>query len=321
MAGDQGVNYDIDLNAPHFGSGPLLFTRNHCQNGVEPRVCAGDGGKYVVMEVRRGAYALLSPDDTDDLLYERCELRESKDNPTKLGTHSFYGFSLRVPENFPRRELRCVIAQIKMPYEDTNLPSPCFALRIDNGQLVATIEHLYEPDDPVDHAYLSDPLASGVCQTGSVLAQVHHDFDRKSLDYCLQMRGLLATDAIGLPQHLLKTDFTHCTSGVTVATSGFLPPADGRWSDFIVEIYPSGVKNVDGCLRLYVDGSLIAHASGEFGLPQASATADFAKQYFKIGPYRTFADDWGLDPAGIEVRHLRRGSNLADVLLVQPLLA
>ena len=132
---------------------------------------------------------------------------------------------------------------------------------------------------------------------------------------------LLATDASGLPQHLLKQDFTYCTSGVKIATRGFLPPADGKWSDFIVEIYPSGQKNVDGELRLYVDGCLIALAQGEFGFPQASTTGQIALQYFKIGPYRTLADGWGLEPAGIEVRHLRRGSTLADVLLVQPLVA
>ena len=322
MAGDQGVNFDIDLDAPDFDTGPLRFTRNHCQNGMVPRIiAAADGGKAIVLEVGRGKYALEWPYDLDDLNYERCELREAKEHPTKLGTHSFYGFSLRVPENFPKRELRCVIAQIKMPYEDTNLPSPCFALRIDNGQLVATIEHLYEFDDPVDHGYLSDPLASGICQTGAVLAQVHHNFDRDSPDYCLQMRALLATDATGLPPHLLAQDFTHCTSGVKIATRGFLPPADGRWSDFIVEIYPSGQKNVDGGLRLYVDGCLIALAQGEFGLPQASATGDFAQQYFKIGPYRNLADNWGLEPAGIEVRHLRRGSNLVEVLLAQPLVS
>lgn len=313
--GTEGVNFSIDLGAPDFACGPLRFLRNHCQSGIEPVVIdADDGkGKAVVLAVRSGAWPLPNPDDRDDLNYERCELREAKENPTALGIHSFYGFSLRVPDTFPNLPLRCVVAQVKMPYDKSGNPSPAFALRIDNRQYVATVEHLYEPnsEDPIDSTYLSDPGAIGLCRAGSVPALDHSDFISKPEDYSMQVRGILATGKAGLPTHLRNCEFTRCTSGVEVETFGHLPDVDGRWADFIVEIAPTGKKNCDGTIRLYVDGKLIAVAKGEFGFP---LTAKPAWQYFKIGPYRNLDPKWGTATAAIEVRNLRRGSTLDEVL-------
>ena len=314
-AGTDGVNFSIDLNALDIVCGPLRFLRNHCQSGIEPLVIEADDGKgkAVVLAVRSGAWPLPNPDDMDDLNYERCELREAKENPTTLGTHSFYGFSLRVPDTFPNLPLRCVVAQVKMPYDKSGNPSPAFALRIDNRQYVATVEHLYEPDaeDPIDSTYLTNPLPDGFCRAGAVPAQDHSDFVTKPDDYSMQVRAILATGAAGLPDHLRRCDFKRCTTGVKVATHGFLPDVDGRWADFIVEIAPTGKKNCDGAIRLYVDGSLIAEATGEFGFP---FTPKPALQYFKIGPYRDLDSSWGTETAFIEVRNLRRGSSLVDVL-------
>ena len=126
----------------------------------------------------------------------------------------------------------------------------------------------------------------------------------------MQVRAVLATDEDGLAVHLAATEFTRCTSGVRVETTGTLPKADGRWSDFILEIHSSGQKNVDGTLRLYVDGGLVATAVGEFGFPQ---TPGRALQYFKIGIYRDSVAAWGDAGASIEVRNIRRGGRPEEV--------
>jgi hypothetical protein len=103
-------------------------------------------------------------------------VREPIDEKTRLGADVWYGFSIRVPVEFPKRQLRCVVAQIKMPFDDDGGGSPAFSLRIDDHRFIVTVEHLYEPEDKANNRFLSDP-PNGACRLPSALALDHHDFD------------------------------------------------------------------------------------------------------------------------------------------------
>jgi hypothetical protein len=81
----------------------------------------------------------------------------------------------------------------------------------------------------------------------------------------------------------------------------------------VVRIHSSGRKDVDGRIELYADGALIATAIGEFGYPSMEGEP---VQYFKVGPYRNNDALWGLGPAALEYRNLRRGATAAEVGLV-----
>jgi hypothetical protein len=223
-------------------------------------------------------------------------------------TEAWHGFSLRVPDDFPNAPLRCVIAQVKMPYDDRGNGSPAFALRIDEGQWVATVEHLYEPQDEQDHRFLSAAV-NGACGIPAAAAYDHHDFSDDANLRDWQVRAVLATDAAGLSPYLKRYEFSDCTTGVRLVTCGRLPPADGRWSDFLLHVAPSGEKNVDGLVELYCEGALIAQAWGELGY----APAPGLTQYFKVGPYRNNDPRWGDTVAAVEVRNIRRGRTKASV--------
>ena len=111
--------------------GPVTFYRRRSPDGLVPEVFdPGDGGpKAVRLAVRAGAYAgpLYEPADVAN---DRCELRGPKQ---RLGVEVWNGFSMRVPPDFPVRPLRCVVGQMKMPYDAGGDGSPAFALRLDGG--------------------------------------------------------------------------------------------------------------------------------------------------------------------------------------------
>ena len=115
----------------------------------------GDGGgKAVRLAVQAGTYA--GPlDEPGDVANDRCELRGPKQ---VLGVDTWHGFSIRVPAGFPVRPLRLVVAQMKMPYDASGDGSPAFALRIDEGRWIATVEHLYEPEDRKAGRFLSGQI-------------------------------------------------------------------------------------------------------------------------------------------------------------------
>jgi hypothetical protein len=207
---------------------------------------------------------------------------------TLQGEECWYGFSVRVPPDFPVKPLRCVVAQVKMPYDDDGSSSPAFALRIDEGQWVATVEHLYEKEDWLEHRFLSGTVG-GACGIPAAHAYDHHDFMRTSGVRDLQVRAVLATDWAGLPPHLERYEFTQCTLGIKLTTVGHLPQADGRWSDFILRVASSKEKNVDGLVELYCENALVARAEGEIGYAKILGKT----QYFKIGPYRNNDPGWG----------------------------
>jgi len=297
----------VDLKNGDWRLGPLVFYRRKNPDGLVPRIVdASDGsGEALRLAVRSGAYD--GPLDVEaDRANDRCELRE----PAKslLGAEIWYGFNIRIPADFPRKPLRFVVAQVKMPYDDEGNGSPAFSLRIDDGQWVATVEHLYEEVDAKDHRFLSTAV-DGACGLPAAPAYDHHDFgpggDR-------QVRAVLARDVAGLPEHLRRYECTLCTTGVKLATFGRLPPADGRWSDFILRIASSGVKDKDGVVELYADRELVARAEGELGFAREDAPPQYP-QYFKVGPYRNNDPAWGRSTAAIELRDLRRGPRREDV--------
>jgi hypothetical protein len=301
------ASYKIDLNEePDISFGSLTFYRKKNPDGIVPVIADScDGRKAILLGVKTGAYN--GPlDEPSDNANDRCELREAK---SLFGTEVWYGFSIRIPEGFPIRPLRFVVAQLKMPCAPSEDISPAFALRIDNGHWLATIEHLYEPKDKQQGRYLSEPN-DGDCGLHAALAFDHHNFDasrRGQTDY--QVRAILALDGAGLPAHLRECEFTKCTTGVEVHRHALLPSLSRSWVDFVLHFAPSGIKDVDGLFELYANQSLIAQAWGEFGFA-GTKTPD---QYFKIGPYRNNDSKWGEEVAAIEVRDIRRGPRPENV--------
>jgi hypothetical protein len=173
-------------------------------------------------------------------------------------------------------DARCVCAQIKAPYYDQDGGSPLFALRIDRGRYVATVEHLYECKDVdfIDGSevarYVKPYEGPGSCPDSN-RALDHHVFGNSIRDFKeLQVRALLATDDQGLPRHL-EGEFRWCTSLVKVKQGRSLPNDIHIWSRFTIRIAPTNIKDEDGIVQLLVadpqtgNDQLIAEATGEFG--------------------------------------------------------
>ena len=222
-------------------------------------------------------------------------------------------------------DARCVCAQIKAPYYDQDGGSPLFALRIDRGRYVATVEHLYECKDVdfIDGSevarYVKPYEGPGSCPDSN-RALDHHVFGNSIRDFKeLQVRALLATDDQGLPRHL-EGEFRWCTSLVKVKQGRSLPNDIHIWSRFTIRIAPTNIKDEDGIVQLLVadpqtgNDQLIAGATGEFGHAgyqdpsvNTGPSPGTGQQYFKLGPYRDKFAIWGSDVAAIHVRNVRRG--------------
>lgn len=314
--------YQVDLAAGptpdgrdlHFG--PLTFYRDRSPDGLLPVLFDPEdgGGTAVRLSVQAGSYtgALF---DLADVVNDRCELRGPK-HP--LGSDAWYGFSVRVPADFPIRPLRCVVAQMKMPYDASGDGSPALALRIEDGRWLATVEHLYEPDDQKLGRFLSTPV-NGRCASGTP-AFDHSNFNKYNGLTDFQVRALLATDADDVSSDQRAREFASFTTGVVVERHAPLPgsPIGAGWTDFVVRALSSGIKNKDGVVELYAEGELVARAHGEFGYP---STEGEAAQYFKVGPYRNNDQLWGSGVASLEYRHLRRGQSLSETLEAVPTVA
>lgn len=314
------LDYEADIAHPNLpvdiGYGALTFLRNNNPNGLSPTLHSDDGvGPWLRLAVRKDAYTKATagaPDRND-----RCELRDGK---VPLGTPVWYSFDIRAEPGFPIVEARCVCAQIKAPYDDDDGVSPLFALRIDRGRWVATVEALYEPTDVAFangqeiSTHVTRLYGSSCTGATTVRALDHHTFPNNPKDYKeLQVRALLATDARGLPPHL-ESEFAWCTDLAKVTTAGALPDDIFAWSRFTVRVAPTTVKDADGILELAVtdlrgsEERLVATATGEFGFVGLGGAADGGRrQYFKIGPYRDKWLIWGAETAAIHVRNIKRG--------------
>jgi hypothetical protein len=319
------IDYEVDITHPQsrgdIGYGAMNFFRNKNPNGLSPTLCKDeDDGPWLRLAVARDAFTTAT--EGDPTRCDRCELRDDK---LPLGTPVWYSFELRAEREFPLVDARCVCAQIKAPYYDDDGGSPLFALRIDRGRYLATVEHLYEVND-VDFVNGSEvaryvkPYAGPGAVIDAVRALDHHIFGNSIRDFKeLQVRALLATDPQGLPPHL-NDDFRWCTSLVKLKQGIPLPNDIHQWSRFTVRVAPTSIKDEDGIVQLLVadpqtgQDQMVAEATGEFGhagdpdpRTNTGPSPGTGKQYFKIGPYRDKLAIWGKDTAAIHVRNMRRG--------------
>ena len=312
MAGD-GDDFKITLKGvPDIVLDRMAFYRKKNRDGLVPQFLADADAPdrpYIRLSVREGTYGhpLTNKHDPND----RCELRELAGREQKAGTAVYYGFSLRIPPDFKPEPERCVVAQVKMAYAGCTDYSPVFSLRVDAGRYVATIEQLYLAADKAAGRYLHDLAPDGTCPPGTVLAEDDSDFVHPESTR-FQIRVLLAAAPPGLPEHLALKNFVKCTDGVQIVQGPARLPADpGEWHDFVVFIGATGRPDARGLIALYVDGQLIASASGIFGVP----TADNDVQYFKVGPYRNDNDAvWGDKIATVDVRDIWRSADMPDPL-------
>ena len=318
---DYPLTFDLDAPvvdaAGNMRFGDVIFPRHENPDGIAPEIVEEQDGRFVRLRVKTGHF-VPEPPPKDDGRYDRCELREGK--RLKLGAKVFYGFSLRAARNFPSVPLRCVVAQVKMPFGESKYPSPVFSLRIDDGRYLATVEHYFDRRDAGGDIQITAAAPDGSCAAGFAPATDHHNFDPAKTDLDDQVRIVMATDGGMLQQHLKGPDgFSKCSNGVRLEGAGFLPDCIFGWTDFVVHVAVSGkADNADGVVALYVNGECVASAHGEFGVPDADGNT---KQYLKVGPYRN--DDGKWDPAlavGIEVRGISRGSRPEDVGLAPDVL-
>jgi Polysaccharide lyase len=323
--GRSPLDYEIDITHPKIPGdiayGALTFYRDKNPNGLSPTLHEDDdSGPWLRLAVARDAY--LGAKDGCPTKCDRCELRDDK---LRLGTPVWYSFELRAETGFPIVDARFVCAQIKAPYYDDDGGSPLFALRIDRGRYVATVEHLYEVTDVdfIDGSevsrYVKPYEGPGSCPD-AVRALDHHVFGNSIKDFKeLQVRALLATDLQGLPHHL-EDEFRWCTGLVKLRQGIPLPNDIHRWSRFTIRVAPTCIKNEDGILQLLVTDpqtghdQLIVEATGEFGHagdPNPSVNTGPSPgtglQYFKLGPYRDKLAIWGCKTAAIDVRNIKRG--------------
>lgn len=318
------IGYEIDIEhgsalpCGNIEYGQITFYRNKSPNGLVPELRKDDGA-YLRLAVQKDQYT--SATDGTPKSCDRCELRDTK---LALGTPVWYSFEMRAEGGFPVVDARFICAQIKAPYYSGAGGSPLFALRIDRGRYVATIEHLYEPADVcyfdgIERSRYVTRYGADWC-FGSVRAFDHHVFaNSPGDDEELQVRALFAAGTRDMPPHL-QDEFQSCTTGVRVERHNPLPDDISKWWRFRVCVAPTEVKDADGVVRLYVadpagDGNEIAIATayGEFGhagydpTPANGADVDEKHQYFKIGPYRDKLKIWGDRVAAIHVRNVKRG--------------
>jgi hypothetical protein len=318
------LDYEIDITRPSASGdlsyGAMTFLRNNNPNGLAPTLHDDADGPWLRLAVAKDAFTGAtagSPDSND-----RCELRDKK---IPLGTPVWYSFDIRAEIGFPAVDARCVCAQIKAPYYDADGGSPLFALRIDRGRYIATVEHLYETKDVTFEGgsevsrHVTPYQGPGSCEN-SVRALDHHVFGNSKSDFKeLQVRALLATDSHGLPAHL-ESEFLSYTDLVRLHHENPLPDDIFRWWRFTIRVAPTRVKDEDGVLELSVadprDGKelLVARAMGEFGhagdpdpVSNTGPPPGEGLQYFKIGPYRDKWKIWGDAPAAVQVRNIKRG--------------
>ena len=255
---DYAVNIDQPSCLGDISFGAMTFWRNKNPNGLSPTLYSDDEeGPWLRLAVAKDAYPKATAGTPERC--DRCELRDKK---VHLGTPVSYTFDIRAEQGLPIVDARCVCVQIKAPYYDADGGSPLFALRIDRGRYIATVEHLYETKD-VAFVHGSEvsrhvkPYSDISACADSVRALDHHVFGNSVTDFKeLQVRALLATDAQGIPEHL-EDEFRWCTDLVVIEQINPLPADIFAWSRFTVRVAPTRIKDEDGILEL-----LVSHPPG-----------------------------------------------------------
>lgn len=223
-------------------------------------------------------------------VWERPEVLANYDSPV------WYGFSMKLADPVPSDDHRYVMAQWKrqiIPGAEKDY-SPFFALRLDKGKLVFTID-----SDSLGVVPLGSDGRETDCLPGE--APVN---DRK--DYG-QTRALAAFE-----EGMATADWRYvngCTSDLEVIRHApGLPAADSGWIDFalMIQTGPEG----GGRIEILANERWIATVKGRIG-HQGEGLGD--KQYFKFGPYRAAQEtEWT-----VLYDRFRRGPECEDVASVQ----
>lgn len=247
-------------------------------------------------DVRNGKGALklaiepICPDH--DGCSERAEVWERPEVLARYDSPVWYGFSMKLADPVPQDDHRYVMAQWKreiIPGAEKSY-SPFFALRLDKGRLIFTID-----SDSLDVVPLGSEGRESGCLPGE--APVN---DRKKYG---QTRALAAYEA-SMP----LTDWRYvdgCTSDLEVIRHApGLPRAESGWIDFafMIQTGPNG----DGRIEILANDRWIATVKGRIG-HQGDGLGD--NQYFKFGPYRA-ANETGWT---VLYDRFRRGPTCEDV--------
>lgn len=260
-------------------AGTVTFQSDDVRNGkgalkltIEP-ICSGGGGCSERAEV-----------------WERPEVLASYDSPV------WYGFSMKLADPVPSDDHRYVMAQWKrqiMPGAEKDY-SPFFALRLDKGRLVLTID-----SDSLSVAPLGSEAREGDCLPGEAPVNDRDEYG--------QTRVLAAFE-----EGMSVADWRYvngCTSDLEVIRHApGLPAADSGWIDFafMIQTGPEG----GGRIEILANERWIATVKGRIG-HQGEGLGD--KQYFKFGPYRAAQEtEWT-----VLYDRFRRGPECEDVASVK----
>jgi len=223
---------------------------------------------------------------------ERAEIWERPEVLARYDSPVWYGFSMKLATPVPSDDHRYVMAQWKreiLPGAQKSY-SPFFALRLDKGKLVFTID-----SDSLDVV----PLGSGARETDCLPGEVPVN-NRPEYG---QTRALAAFEA-----DMPVTDWRYvdgCTSDLEVIRHApGLPAADTGWIDFafMIQTGPKG----GGRIEILANDTWIATITGRIGHAGEGLGRN---QYFKFGPYRAAHEtDWTL-----LYDRFRRGPDCEDV--------
>jgi hypothetical protein len=200
---------------------------------------------------------------------ERAEIWERPEVLARYDSPVWYGFSMKLAEPIPTDDHRYVMAQWKreiLPGAEKSY-SPFFALRLDKGRLIFTID-----SDSLDVV----PLGSGPRETDCLPGEAPVN-DRKAYG---QTRALAA-----FQEGKLVTEWRYvngCTSDLEVIRHApGLPAADSGWIDFafMIQTGPKG----GGRIEILANDRWIATITGRIGHEGEGLGRN---QYFKFGPYR-----------------------------------
>ena len=223
-------------------------------------------------------------------IWERPEVLAPYDSPV------WYGFSMKLADPVPSDDHRYVMAQWKrqiIPGAEKDY-SPFFALRLDKGRLVLTID-----SDSLNVVPLGTDGREAECLPGEAPVNDRDDYS--------QTRVLAAFEE-GMP----VADWRYvngCTSDIEIIRHApGLPAADSGWIDFafMIQTGPEG----GGRIEILANERWIATVKGHIG-HQGEGLGD--NQYFKFGPYRAAHEtEWT-----VLYDRFRRGPACEDVVSVK----
>jgi len=221
---------------------------------------------------------------------ERAEVWQKTATWAPYNEGVWYGFAVKFEDPVPSDDHRYVIAQWKRQI----LPgavgdySPFLALRVNRGQLFATVE---------TNLVRGKKSKSSGCEPGKTPVWLRPDTN--------QTRALVAAD------HNFHVDrqsrFNFCTEEITLIDRGNkLPDPRSGWIDF--GIYAKPGPSGGGHIEIFANDKWIVTVKGRIGHSDEKGLGD--RQYFKFGPYR----DGGKGEWALYYDDFRRSANCRDVL-------